>query len=97
SFASMLNDQSWLESGGSDDVLTGFISEMERLRVKLDKRTVDYGDSYHRLALYIKSIRGRRQFTSQMQQELRAAVLKVQTQRKNLMEEPEVREELMLE
>jgi hypothetical protein len=97
SFGSMLEDQSWLESGGSDDVLTGFISEMERLRRKLDTRTVDYGDSYHRLALYIKSIRGRRQFTAQMREELRAAVLKVQAQRKNLLSEPEVREELMLE
>jgi hypothetical protein len=32
-----------------------------------------------------------------MREELRAAVLKVQTQRKNLLGEPEVREELMLE
>ena len=97
SLGSMFEDQSWLESGGSDDVLTGFISEMERLRLKLDKRTIDYADSYHRLALYIKSIHGRRQFNQQMSDELRSAVFKVQAQRKNLLSEPEVREELMLE
>jgi hypothetical protein len=97
SFAGMLKDQSWLESGGNDDALFRFIGDMERLRVKLDKRTIDYGDAYRNLALYIKSIRGRRQFTPQMRDELRTAVKRVESKRDALMAEPEVREELMLE
>jgi hypothetical protein len=95
--AGMLHNQSWLESGGNDDVLYKFIGEMERLRTKLDKRTVGYGDAYRELALYIKSIRARRLLTEEMRNDLRAAVQRVESKRDALMAEPEIREELMLE
>lgn len=96
-FAAMLHDDSWTETSGNDDVLFKFIGEMERLRDKLDKRTLDYGDSYRSLALYIKSIRGKKQFTRQIQDELRASVRRVEAKRATLLSEPEVREELMIE
>jgi len=70
---------------------------MERLRTKLDKRTVGYGDAYRELALYIQSIRTRRLLTEEMRGELRAAVQRVESKRDALMAEPEIREELMLE
>lgn len=93
----MLMDRSWLESSGDEDVLYRFIADMDRLRDKLDKRTIDYGDSYRGLATYVRSIRGRKQFTPQMQDELNAAAKRVKARRSAVLADPKIREELMIE
>ena len=63
----------------------------------IDQRTKNYYDSYEELADYMKSIRGRRILNAQMRRELQSKVRKVQTERRKLLDDKEIREELMLD
>jgi hypothetical protein len=95
-FSMMMEDGSYLETG-TDDVLFGLVSELKRLRPMLDPRTADYAGAHEELAAYIKSIRGRRQVTTQIGRELQVRLRKVHSERKKLLSDSEVMEELMLE
>lgn len=92
----MLRNGSFVDTG-QDDVLRDFISEMKRLRSMLDVRTTAYADTYEDLADYMKSIRGRKILSPQMRRELQAKVRKVDNERTKLLENKEIREELMIE
>ena len=96
SFSVMMEDDSFLQTG-SDDVLTGLIFDLSRLRPKLDKRTVGYSDSYADLCEYIKAVRAKKQWNAQLQRELEGKVARVRSERNKLLSNTEVREELMLE
>jgi hypothetical protein len=95
-FGRMLRDGSFMDTG-HDDVLRDFISEMKRLRSMLDKRTTPYADTYGELADYMKTIRGRKILNPQMRRELDAKVRRVDNERTKLLENKEIREELMIE
>jgi len=95
-FGRMLRDGSFMDTG-HDDVLRDFISEMKRLHSMLDKRTTPYADTYEELADYMKTIRGRKILNPQMRRELDAKVRRVDNERTKLLENKEIREELMIE
>lgn len=92
---SMLNDGSYQDTEGNNDVLSKFIGEMQRLRPILDARTNNYADSYIKLATYIKAIRGTRNWKSSMDRDLKKHVRNMQNARKQLLNDKEIREELM--
>jgi len=95
-FSQMLDDGSFTETSGNSDVLFKFEGELGRLKPVLDKRTIRYCDSYLGLAQYIRDIRNRRIYTPQMRRELQASVIKVRNERKAILSNEEIREELML-
>ena len=62
---------------GHDDVLRDFISEMKRLRSMLDQRTKAYSDTYEDLAAFMKTIRGRKILSPQLERQFQAKLRKV--------------------
>jgi len=92
----MLSDGSFMDTG-HDDVLRDFISEMKRLRPMLDARTKAYGDTYEELADYLKMIRGRKILNAQIRRDLQGKVRRVDAERRKLLDNKEIREELMIE
>ena len=92
----MLSDGSFMDSG-HDDVLRNFISEMKRLRSMLDQRTKAYADTYEELADFMRTIRGRKILSAQHRRELQGKVRRVDSERRKLLENKEIREELMIE
>ena len=95
-FSRMIQDDSYMDTG-HDDVLRDFISDMKGLRSKLDQRTKQYADSYEELATYLRMIRGRKTFNAQIEREFRGKLRQVGAERRKLIENREIREELMLE
>lgn len=91
----MLSDGTFFDT--KNDVLKNFISDMKRLRPMLDQRTKEFADTYEELADYLVDIRGRKLLNPQMRRELNAHVSKVQTERDKLLNNKEIREELMIE
>lgn len=92
----MLSDGSFMDTG-HDDVLRNFISEMKRLRSMLDQRTKAYADTYEELADFMRTIRGRKILSAQLRRELQGKVRRVDSERRKLLENKEIREELMIE
>jgi hypothetical protein len=95
--SAMLKDQSWLEDGGNDDVLFKFQSELARLRPMLDKRTLTYADAYAKVANFFKDNRDRKVMTVQAKRELKSAIARLNSARRKLYNDPDVREELMMD
>ncbi|MFD2257678.1 S16 family serine protease [Luteolibacter algae] len=95
--AGMLSSGSFTISRGNSDLLFKFESEMIRLRPLLDKRTIDFSDSYIELAEFVRDNRDRKIFTPQLQRELDGAVSKISYEQSALLGDADVREELMLE
>ena len=95
--SSMLDDQSWQEAGGNDDVLAKLRNDLSKIRPKLDKRTVDYADAYRELAEFFKKYRGRKILTPDVSRDFKASIQKLTIERKKLYNNPEVREELMMD
>lgn len=96
SFGVMMEDGSFLDTG-SDDVLAGLVFELRRLRPMLDPRTKDFFDAYVELSSYVKEIRSRRIINEQIQRELRTRSRRVVSEERELLNNEEVREELMLD
>jgi|TARA_B110000908_G_scaffold4774_1_gene6211 hypothetical protein len=94
----MLTDGSFAKAQGLDaDVLTDLMYEISRLRPMLDKRTTKYADSYLNVARFFKRHRDRKQFSGQLHTELTSLVNAISIERKRLLNNEEVREELMAE
>lgn len=91
----MLSDGTFFDT--KNDVLRDFVSDMKRLRPMLDQRTKEFADTYEELADYLVEIRGRRQLNAQNKRVLDAHIRKVQAERDKLLNNKEIREELMIE
>ncbi|MGJ8672802.1 S16 family serine protease [Rubritalea sp.] len=96
-FSKMIKNRSFLERGGENDVLAGYISDMRDLRKIVDGRVQDYCDSYIDLAEYVKSVRLKRTWSQQNASEFEVKVNAVHAEREVLIGNPEVREELMMD
>lgn len=96
-FLEMLDNQSFTTNAGNNDVLYRFISDLRKLKLKLDPRTKEYCDSYIKLAEYIKSVRSKKTWTLQNQRELTSYITTVQANRNELLQDRSVAEELMLD
>ncbi|MFC4992418.1 S16 family serine protease [Rubritalea tangerina] len=94
-FSKMLKNQQFVESGGSGDVLFSLISDLRKLKHKVDPRTREYCDSYIDLAEHVKLVRGKKVWTPQNERELRAAIREMTSARDELLKDRAVREELM--
>lgn len=95
--SAMLKSGNWTEDGGNEDVLFKFQSNLIKIRPKLDKRTVPYADAYDELARFFKDNRDRTILTNTLNRELKSAIGSLNNERKKLYNNPEVREELMLD
>jgi len=96
--AGMFKDGSFQKvSGLGDDVLTDLVYEISRLRPMLDKRTMKYADAYLKTASFIKRYRTRKLFSEQLMREFNQSVNAIEIERKRLLNNEEVREELMAE
>lgn len=94
--ASMLKDGSFMSAGGlGDDTLTDLVYEISRLRPTLDKRTIKYADSYLDVARFIKRHRERNRLNAQLMRELQQLANATDIERTRLLNNEEVREELM--
>lgn len=96
-FSSMLTDGTFMATGGNDNVLFGLVNEIARMRPTLDKRTLEYCDSFGDMAQYMKTIRSRTTLQNSHIREINEHVATIQTERTQLMNNKEVREELMLD
>ncbi|MFK7910052.1 MAG: S16 family serine protease [Akkermansiaceae bacterium] len=93
---SMLQDGSFMKPGSlGDDVLTDLVYELSRLRPMLDDRTRRYADSYLDIANFFKRHRDRNRINAQLSRELKTLVAAIGIERKKLLNNPEIREELM--
>ncbi len=63
----------------------------------LDKRTRAFSDTYDELANYVKTVRGRKILNTQIRRELRKKSRRVDNARQKLLDNKEIREELMLD
>ncbi len=95
-FAQMLIDGTYMDTG-HDDALRNFISDMKRLRPMLDQRTKAFSDTYEDLADYVKKIRGRKILNDQIRRELSEMSRQVGGERNKLLNNREIREELLLD
>lgn len=96
--AGMFSDGSFQKARGlNEDVLSTFIFDISKLRPKLDVRTKRYADTYSELAAYIKKNRERRILSDQLRREFTALVQAVGIERKKLLNNREVREEILSE
>jgi hypothetical protein len=96
-FSKLMKNNQFLERGGEKDVLAGFISDMRKLKKQVDPRVSDYCDSYLDLAEYIKSVRQKKTWSRQNRSDLRRKISAVRGNRDELLENREVREELMID
>ncbi|GHC41794.1 S16 family serine protease [Roseibacillus persicicus] len=97
SLSAMLQDGSFLESKGNDNVLFRLANDIANMRPMLDPRTLDYSDSYSDVANYVKQLRGRSQISRGQVEKFNQMVETVVAERENLLNDQEIREELMLE
>ncbi len=93
---SMLRDGSFMKPGNlGDDVLTDLVYELSRLRPMLDKRTTGYADAFLDVANFFKRHRGRNRINAQLERELNTKARAIGIERKKLLNDPDIREELM--
>ena len=90
----MIENNSYMKSGGNDDVLSGLVSNLHRLRPQLDKRTWPYADAYRGLAEFIQGVRSRKTWNGQLDREFKSSLSEVNSERDKLLSEPEIQEEL---
>ena len=90
----MIQNKSYMNSGGNADVLSRLVTDLRRLRPKLDKRTWGYADAYRNLAEYIQGIRSRKTWNNQIEREFNQAISDVNGERDQLLNEAEIQEEL---
>lgn len=96
--AAMFKDGSFAKGSGlDDDVLTDLVYEMSRLRPMLDKRTIKYADAYSNVSKFLKRHRDRKVFSGQLRREFNQLVNAIGIERKRLLNDEDVREELMTE
>ena len=97
SFGTMLQDGSYEVKGGHDDVLTGLVNEIARMRPTLDRRTRPYCDAYEEFAAFVKDMRDRKYLKPSEYAQMKSMINTINSERNKLMNDKEVREELMLE
>lgn len=90
----MVQNESYQTRGGSNDVLSVLVTELHRLRPRLDKRTLEYADANRDLAEFIRSIRSRKVWSEQIQREFNSVLSKVNSERDILLNQKEIQEEL---
>lgn len=95
-FWSILEDGSYMDSG-NDDVLFKLINQLARMRQTLDKRTIAYCDSYDRFASFAKEVRDRRRLRKSELRDIDNYINRIKSERKKLLNDADVREELMIE
>lgn len=94
--ANMFSDGSFQKARGlNDDSLTTLIFDISRLRPMLDKRTTKYADTYINVSNFIKRHRERRILSAQLRREFSTLIQAIGIERKRLLNNEEVREELM--
>ena len=96
-FGTIIEDGSFEVDSGHDDVLRDLVLDINRLRPKLDRRTRPYCDSYENFASFIKEIRSRRFLKPSEITQIKSMVKSIESKRNKLLNNKEVREELMLE
>ena len=96
-FGTIMQDGSWEVAGGHDDVLADLVNDINRMRPKLDRRTRPYCDSYENFAAFIKEIRSRRFLKPSEIEQIKKMGRAIDSERNKLLNNKEVREELMLE
>ncbi len=75
----------------------GIINDLNRIKAKLDRRTNDYCNAYIKLAQWLRSNADRRQLTTGKTREINQIISQLQSERNKLLNNQEIREELMLE
>lgn len=90
----MIQNDSYLTSGGNDDELAHLIYDLQRFRPQLDKRTVPYADAYLNLAQFIREVRGRKTWNEQLDREFKQMLAQLGIQRDKLLGNAKVQEEL---
>lgn len=92
----ILDNKSFLTQGGfGDDKLSDLVSELNRLRPMLDKRTIKYADSYIDVSRFIKRHRARKTWNDQLRRELNALATSIHTERNALTNNEDIMEELL--
>lgn len=92
--AGSMDDGSFMETG-IDDPLWDSLSNMNNLRSKVDKRTRPYLDSYLSTAAFLKQHRGRSVFNAQLQREFQEVISNITSERKKLLNNKNIQEEMM--
>lgn len=93
---SMINEGNYKRAKGlGGDALADLTSEMSRLRPMLDMRTIKYADSYIDIARFLKKHRNQKIFSDKYSRELKQLANAIGTERNQLINNEEVREELM--
>jgi len=82
-------------SGLQEDELSTLLSEMARLRPSLDNRSTKYADSITNISQFLKRNRDRKQISDQLSREFRQLVQTLNTERQRLLNDKDIREELM--
>lgn len=90
----IIKNDSYMKTGGNDDVLRHLVNDLQRLRPQLDKRTLAYADSYRELSEFIQDVRNRKTWNRQLEREFNASLAAVNSNRDQLLNEPEIQEEL---
>lgn len=94
--ANSMDDGSFMETG-MDDPLWDSLSQMNKLRSKVDKRTKPYLDSYLSTAAFLKEHRGRTNLNAQLLREFQEVISNIKSERTKLMSDKALQEELMAE
>ncbi|MGE9266862.1 MAG: S16 family serine protease [Verrucomicrobiales bacterium] len=93
----MINDGSYKNTSGNQDVLFKLSSRLNQLGPSLDKKTKPYARSLLALAEEIDKVREKSIITMQIRREFEAKANRVDTERASLLNDKAVREELMMD
>ena len=90
----MINNDSYKTRGGGDDILRELIIDLHRIRPQIDKRLLKYADANRDLAQFIDTIRGRKNWNTQLEREMNETIAKVTSERDRLRNDQAIQEEL---
>jgi hypothetical protein len=80
---------------GKNDPLSANVALLNRLRTDVDDRTKSYLDAFLKTANFVRQNRARKQWTSAMDQELKEHATEIGAEEQKLMNNAQIREELM--
>ena len=90
----MIDNDSYKTRGGGDDVLRELIIDLHRIRPQIDKRLLKYADANRDLAQFIDTIRGRKNWNTQLEREMNETIARVTSERDRLRNDQAIQEEL---
>lgn len=90
----MLNDESFRNTGGNNDVLSRLVTELNIQRPRLDKRTWGYADANRELAEFAMQVRTKKYWNNQTERERDAAIGLIKAEANKLTSDPDIMEEL---